>query len=180
MTATEMTQQPGLIHYLEELSAAKVSPAAGSAAAITAGVGVALMIKLARCTRPQDVPGHDRLLSQLVTARDRLLTLAEDDASAIDAWLATRQLDEDDPERQAALRAMVAVPLEAAELCRTIQREAQQLLACGHPPARPDGQVGAQLLQASQQSLRHLAEANISALQAPSLIKTVQERLAEL
>jgi formiminotetrahydrofolate cyclodeaminase len=168
------------VEWLERLSAAQVSPAAGSAAAIAAGLGVALLIKLARRTRPRDVSGYHRLLSQLVTARDRLLALAEADASAIDAWLATRQLEEGGPEREAALRAMVAVPLEAAELCRTIQCEAQQLLACGHPPARPDGEVGARLLQASQRSLRHLAQANVSLLRDPSLIKTVQKRLAEL
>ncbi|MBS3784895.1 MAG: cyclodeaminase/cyclohydrolase family protein, partial [Anaerolineae bacterium] len=52
--AAQETQWAGLVHWLEELSAGEAAPAAGSAAAIAAALGVALLIKLARRTRPQD------------------------------------------------------------------------------------------------------------------------------
>lgn len=42
----------GSIRWLEALSAARASPAAGSAAAIVGALGAALLIKLARLTRP--------------------------------------------------------------------------------------------------------------------------------
>ena len=162
------------------MSAAEIAPAAGSAAAIAAALGVALLIKLARRTRPQDVLELSCLLDQLLTVRGQLLTLAQADASAIAAWISTRHLDESDPKRQAALRTMVEVPLEAAELCRTARCEAQPLLDCGHPPARPDGEVGVQLLDVSQHSLRYLAQANVSMLRDPSLVETMKSRLEAL
>ena len=79
---------------------------------------VVLLIRLARRTRPQDVPEPSCLVDQLLTVRGQLLTLAHADASAIAAWISTGHLDENDPKPQAALRAIVEVPLEAGELCR--------------------------------------------------------------
>ena len=173
-------ERPGPINWPEELSTRDVSPAAGSAAAVAAGMGVALLIKLARRTRPQDIPGYNALLGRLLKARDRLLDLAEADASALRTWLSTRKLDEDNPERLAAIMAVVQIPLEGAKICRTIRCEAEPLLTGGYRPARPDGEVGTQLLQTSQQSLRHLAQANAPLLRDLSLAKTVKDRLAEL
>lgn len=168
------------VGWLEALSARPVSPAAGSAADLAAALGVALLIKLARRTRPQEISGYEQLLDRLLGARDRLTALAEADASAITAWLSTRQLEERDPARQAALKALVDVPLEAAELCRAMRLEAQPLLERGHPPARPDGHAGVQLLEASQQALCLLVQANLPTLTDAALIETVRSRLENL
>jgi formiminotetrahydrofolate cyclodeaminase len=115
-------------------------------------LGVALLIKLARLTRLQDIPDHDRSLARLLTARDRLVALADADAAALTAWMHSRRLPANDPARRAALRALVDAPLEAAELCQTIAIEAEPLLEHGHPPALPDGQVGIQLLDACRRA----------------------------
>jgi len=170
----------GSIGWLEALSAARASPAAGSAAAIAGALGAALLIQLARLTRPQEIANYDRLLARLLTVRDRLVALADTDASAITAWLSTRRLDERDPARQAALQAMVDVPLETAELCQAIAIEAQLLLEHGHPRALPDGQVGIQLLEACQRAQCRLVQANLLALADDDLIETVQTRLEQL
>jgi formiminotetrahydrofolate cyclodeaminase len=168
------------IHWLEALSAARASPAAGSAAAITGALGAALLIKLAQFTRPQDIPDHSRLLDRLRSARDRLAALADADSSAITTWIRTRRLPADDPARQAALRAMVSIPLEAAELCRTITIEVRPLLERGHPPALPDGQVGIQLLEACQWAMSSLVRANLPVLADTNLIEATQTRLEQL
>jgi formiminotetrahydrofolate cyclodeaminase len=170
----------GSICWLEALSAARASPAAGSAAAIAGALGAALLIKLARLTRPQDIPDHDRLLARLVAARDRLMALADADSSAIATWIRTRRLPADDPARQVALCAMVDVPLEAAELCQTITIEAPPLLERGHPPALPDGQVGVQLLEVCQRAMCSLVQANLSALADTNSIEAIQTRLGQL
>lgn len=166
--------------WLDALSSARASPAAGSAAAITGAMGVALLIKLARLTPPQEISSHDRLLARLLAVRDRLATLADADASAIVAWIRTRRLAANDPARQAALQTLVDVPLEAAELCQAIRREAQPLLECGHPPALPDGQAGIQLLKACQHTLYILIEANLHTLADTTLIEAAKTRLEQL
>ena len=168
------------IDWPKALSAAQASPAAGSAAAITGAMGVALLIKLARLTPPQEIANHDRLLARLLTARDRLAALADADASAIVAWIRTRRLSASDPVRQAALQTLVDVPLEAAELCQAIRREAQSLLEYGHRPALPDGQAGIQLLRACQHTLCILIEANLHALVDTALVEAAKTRLERL
>lgn len=85
--------------WLEALSAARASPAAGSAAAIAGALGVALLIKLARLTHPQHIPDHGRLLARLVDARDRLAALADADSSTMTAWIRTQRLPADDSAR---------------------------------------------------------------------------------
>jgi formiminotetrahydrofolate cyclodeaminase len=170
----------GSIRWLEALSAARVSPAAGSAAAFAGALGVALLIKLARLTRLQDIPDQDRLLVRLLATRDQLVALADADSVAITAWIRTRRLPSDDPVRQATLRAMVDVPLEAAELCQTIAIEAQLLLERGYPSALLDGQVGIQLLNACQRATCSLVWANLPALADASLIEAIRTRLEEL
>ncbi len=164
----------------EAVAAPTASPAAGSAAAIVGALGAALLIKLARLTRPQDIPAHDRLLARLLAARNRLVALAEADSAAITAWMRTRRLPADDPARQAALRAMINVPLEAAELCRTIAIEARPLLERGHPPAIPDGQVGIQLLETCRRAQCSLVQANLPALTDANLVEATRTRLDQL
>jgi len=141
---------------------------------------VALLIKLARLTCPQDIPDHDRLLDRLVSVRDQLVALADADSSAMTAWIRTRPLPADDPARQAALRAIVDVPLEAAELCQTITVEAQPLLECGYPPALPDGQVGIQLLETCQRAQCSLVWANLAALADTNWIEATRTRLKQM
>jgi len=165
---------------MEALSAARASPAAGSAAALAGALGVALLIKLARLTSPQAIPDHDQLLARLLTAQDRLTALAQADAAALSAWVRTQRLAADDPARQAALWAMVDVPLEVAELCQAIAIEAQPLLVHGHPPALPDGQVGIRLLAACRRAQCSLVEANLPALADLAWIEAVQTRLEQL
>lgn len=170
----------GSIRWLEALSAAQASPAAGSAVAMVGALGLALLIKLARLTRHQDISDQDQLLNRLLVVRDRLMALADADSSAITSWIHTRRRPADDPARQAALRAMVDVPLETAELCQTIAIEIQPLLAGGHSPALPDGQIGAQLLKTCQRAMCSLAQANLPALTDANLIEATQSRLERL
>lgn len=180
MSNKELESARDIDDWLEALSARPISPAAGSAVALSGALGVALLIKLARRTRPQEISGYEQLLDRLLGAKDRLTALAEEDASAITAWLSTRRLDECDPARRAALQTLVDVPLEAAELCQAIQIEAQPLLERGHPPALPDGQAGIRLLEASQRALSLLVRANLPLLTDPALTERVQNRLENL
>ncbi len=96
------------------------------------------------------------------------------------AWIRTRRLPADDPARQAALHAIVDVPLEVAELCQAVTLEAQPLLERGYPSALPDGQVGVQLLKACQSAMCSLVRANVPVLANADLIEATQTRLEQL
>lgn len=167
-------------HRLTRLSSRSVSPAAGSAAAFTGAMGVALLIKLARRTRPERVPNYEQLLDRLLTARDRLAAIVESDASAITAWLSARGLQEGDSRRQAALQRLISVPLKAAELCHSVRLQAQPLLEGGHPPTVSDGQAGIRLIETSQEILCALVEADLSLVTDPTLASTIDGRLERL
>jgi formiminotetrahydrofolate cyclodeaminase len=119
-------------------------------------------------------------MDRLLSARDRLAALADADSSAITTRIRTQRLPADDPARQAALRAILDVPLEAVELCQMITIEARPLLERGHPPALPDGQVGIQLLEACQRAMSGLVRANLPVLADTNLIEATQTRLEHL
>lgn len=108
---------------LEACSASRVSPAAGTAAAITGALGVSLLINLARLTPPCRILDCDQMLARLLAVPEQLAALSSADASAIVTWLPTRQLPTGDPACQAALEALVKTPFEAAELCRAVRVE---------------------------------------------------------
>jgi len=177
MDAPQAGATSGIASWLQAISARRASPAAGSAVAISAALGVALLIKQARLSSPEALPEREQLRGQLVAARDELLALAEAAAAAITAWLRTRRRAEDDPTRCAAIQAMAAIPLEAMELCQAALLAAQPLLERGCPGALADGQVGARLLAASQGAFSLLGEANLSAVRDPAIAEAIRSRL---
>lgn len=166
--------------WLTRLSSRSVSPAAGSAAALTGAMGVALLIKLAQRTRPERVLNLDQTLDRLLTARDRLAVIAESDAWAITTWLLTRGTQEGDSRRQAALQRLIGVPLEAAELCHSVRLEAQPLLEAGHPPTVSDAQAGIRLIETSQEILCALVETDLALVTDRALASTIEGRLERL
>ena len=162
------------------LSGPAVSPAAGSAAALTAALGVGLLIKLARRSQPEDIPEHGYRLGRLLEAQDQFTLIAEDDASAIRDWLSTRGLKEDDPRRQSAAEALISVPLRAAELCCSVRIVAEPFLRRGHAPTIADGRAGSRLIGTSQKIFCTLAEADLDTVVDPALVETIGERLEKV
>jgi len=162
------------------LSGPAVSPAAGSAAALTAALGVGLLIKLARRSQPEDIPKHGYRLGRLLEAQDQFTLIAEDDASAIKDWLSRRGLKRDDPRRQAAAEALTSVPLRAAELCCSVQIVAEPFLQRGHAPTVADGRAGNHLISTSQEIFCTLVEADLDTVADPAMVKTIGERLEKV
>jgi formiminotetrahydrofolate cyclodeaminase len=143
-------------------------------------MGVGLLVKLARRTRPGNIPEHGERLGQLLQAQDQFTLTAADDASAIKDWLSTRGLEEDNPTRQAAVEALITVPLEAAELCQSVRIMAEPLFERGHAPTVTDGRAGIQMIRVSQEIFCTLVETNLGTATDPTLIETIEGRLEEL
>ncbi len=177
---TQAVHDPTASGWLEALSDTGGNPAAGSVAALGGAMSVALLIKLARLTLPDRVPGHAHLLSCLLAARDRLSALARADAAAVRTWLAHQQWDAADPRRQAAALQLVEIPLEVAELCRSIRRTAMPLVERGQSPAVADGQASLHLLDACCRIASDLARADLGLLTDARLRARMANRLAQL
>jgi len=148
--------------WLEAISSARVSPAAGSAATLAGALSVALLIKLARLEGPSGFPDHEWLLDELIAARVQLVALAERDAQALAAWPRSAQQDSDGSGEGDVVEALVSVPRQGAELCSQILLKARPLLGHVRAVAQPDAQVAVQLLQTCQRALESLVEANLA------------------
>ncbi|MFB6085852.1 MAG: cyclodeaminase/cyclohydrolase family protein [Halodesulfurarchaeum sp.] len=113
--------------FLEAVASTRVAPAGGSAAALTGAFGAALAEMAALHTRER---GGDTDSGELTLARERLsrkrsvlLTLATEDAQAIDALFGAQT---GDPDAGAVSRA-TGIPLSIAEACVTVLEEALDL-----------------------------------------------------
>src|SRR4051812_17208940 len=116
---------------LSEFASAGPTPGGGSAAALTASVGLALVAMVARMPRTRHGTDEDRqALDNVLQAVEHLaqhaLDLVDDDASAYEAVMAAyrrpKATDHEKSERkqaiEAALRGAAEVPLEVMRSCR--------------------------------------------------------------
>lgn len=129
---------------LERMSAAP-APAAGSAAAVTAGMAAALVGKAARRSR-RHLDDADALARTADGLRERALVLAGDDVAAVTAMVSS---DAGLPPEA------VAVPREIGGLAEEVAGLAERLCELGNPN-----------LHADAVSARHLADAARAATDA--------------
>jgi formiminotetrahydrofolate cyclodeaminase len=169
-----------LTGWLDAISEAGGAAAAGSAAALAGALGVALLAKLARLTPAEAMPEAVPLLAQLQATQAQLVALARADAAAVSTWLAYRHLPAGEPVREEALQVLIQGPLEAADLCREVQRAAHPLLERGHSPAVPDGQAGLRLVEVCGRIMLDLVRADLPLMQEAQQRATLAARLERL
>lgn len=110
--------------FLDAIASSRVAPAGGSAAALTGAFGAALAEMAAHHTRAkhgETAAGSLRIAQErLFQQRTVLLTLADEDAEAIDALFADGAGEPD----QAAVSRATGIPLSIAEACVEVLEEA--------------------------------------------------------
>ncbi len=141
--------------YLEQLSARTPVPGGGSAAALTAALGAALISMAARYALRKDLPKADeRLLKEVLKQseriRKRLQVLVDLDAQAYARVVATRKSRAS--AQKAALRRARRVPLEVAQLCYAALDLTPPLVEKGSPYLLSDVAVAAEFLFAAFKS----------------------------
>ena len=150
--------------YLDCLAARGPVPGGGSAAALSAALGVALISMVTRYSIGRK--GNTRILDRQMTKvlaqsealRRRLLVLASEDAKAYLAVVAARA-GSAKAKRRAALKA-AAVPREVRRLCRKAVRLTPFLTAKGNPHLLSDVEVAVELLMAGFNVASAMVEAN--------------------
>lgn len=158
--STQLTDLP--VHaFLERLGSSDPVPGGGSAAALAAAMGAALVAMVAELTigRPA-YADHEATMRHLrfdaLDRRDELLSLAQEDATAYDAVVRSRHMPKDsEAERtartaalQTAMLEAARIPLRAAVVASEVLDLAERIAPIGSRNAVSDAGVAAQLAAA--------------------------------
>ena len=141
--------------FLEQLAARTPTPGGGGAAAVTGAMAAGLVAMAARFSARQLTEAGD-LADQADRLRFMAVQLADMDARAYAAVLATRG-----PERKEALLAAAMVPLEIAAIGARVAGLAVRVAEAGNPNLRGDAVTGAVLAAASARSAGCLVDINV-------------------
>lgn len=149
---------------LESMSAShRPDPAAGTAAALAAAMAAALAGKAARLSR-RHLDDADGLVAEADALRERALSLAMADASAVAAMGAAVQPASSDEARSRTARDSVAdaiaVPRDIGELAADVKRLATHLGDHGNPRLRADAQAACHLADASAATADAIVRSN--------------------
>jgi formiminotetrahydrofolate cyclodeaminase len=151
-----------LTEFIDRLSSAEPVPGGGSAAAVAASLGAALVTMVASLSMGREKYARHAANHQTVVATgkrlsQRLLQLAEDDAAAYQRYSAAMKLPRDADEQRAertrqiaaAARRAAEVPLETLRTCLDMAAAAEQLAGRSNVNASSDLAVAALLADAA-------------------------------
>jgi formiminotetrahydrofolate cyclodeaminase len=158
---SRLTDRP-VRELLGEFASSAPTPGGGSASALAAAVGLALLTMVSRMPRTRS--GTDDERATLVRAGSAIehlgthaIDLVDDDAAAYDevvsAYRRPKATDGEKASRReavdAALRGAAEVPLEVMRTCRAGLTEAVEIARCGNRAAGSDVGVAVELLTAA-------------------------------
>jgi formiminotetrahydrofolate cyclodeaminase len=141
-----------LAAFRDALAADRPTPSCGGAAAVSASLGLSLVLMALRISqRHQAQPAQAPLIARGQALLDRLARHADADASAFQGYVAARRDEAAEPEQ--ALRDATAVPLAAAHACRDALDLAWEARAVTRPSLLCDIEAGALLVRAALSAL---------------------------
>jgi glutamate formiminotransferase/formiminotetrahydrofolate cyclodeaminase len=159
-----------LTEFVDRLASPEPVPGGGSAAAVAASLGAALVAMVAQLSlnREKYAQHTDNLTDAAATGQRlarKLLELAEDDALAYGRFSAARRLPKDTDEQRtareaaigAAARRAAEVPLETLKVCLDVAAAAERLAGRSNVNASSDLGVAALLADAAA----HAAGTNV-------------------
>ena len=189
---SRLTDRP-IRELLAAFASAAPTPGGGSAAALTASVGLSLLAMVASMSRTRNGSDDDRaLLDGALEAVEHLaahtLALVDDDAAAYDAVMEAyrkpRVTEEEKVERrraiEAALRGAAEVPLEVMRASRAGLTAAVDVARAGNPSASSDIGVSVELLKAALHSAALNVGVNLSGLSDSNYVDAVTAETATL
>jgi formiminotetrahydrofolate cyclodeaminase len=160
--------------WMDELGSGSATPGGGAAAGVAAATGAALIAMVGHLTIGkagfEDLDARMRSMVETADAeRAAFLALADQDAQAFEAVMATFKLPKETDEEKAsrtlriqeAYEAAAAVPLQLAKRSVQLMELAEDATAMGNPHAASDGYSAGTLLLAA--ALSAMANVRINA-----------------
>lgn len=154
-----MKETEGLKDFCAELSSDTPSPGGGTASAAAGAMAASLLAMVCSITRKNKRYEErraelDMLVDSLLTLRDELVALAEEDARAYDLLVEafrrrrTEATDEAESAVEAAIEGAIEVPLKTARACARILETASRVAEIGTAKAHSDVAVAVFLAEA--------------------------------
>jgi len=178
---------------LDSFSSSDPTPGGGSASALAAAVGAALLAMVAGLPKTRGGADEDRAAlgparDALRALRDELAALVDRDTSAYDQVVAAYRLpkatDEEKAARSAAIqRAMkqaIDTPLAVMRACEASARHGEAVARHGNPSASSDVQVGLELLGAGLRGARLNVEINLGSVKDEAYVARVKHDVETL
>lgn len=180
-----------LTDFLAALAAPTPAPGGGAAAAISGATAAALVEMVAGLSIKKSPDGADaalqqRTAAQMATLRAELLTLADDDANAYNAFIQAMRLPKvEEHERDARSRAMSAaaehaakVPLKTLRAITAAAEAARLLTGRSLVSAASDLDVALRFARAAGLSAAENVEANLPFIDDPETRATLANQAA--
>lgn len=162
---------------LKALSSAEPTPGGGSAAALGGALGAALLVMVARLPKtrtgaPEEAQALAAIAPRLVTIRDRLAALADEDTASYNgvtgAYKLPKGTDEEKAARTAAIRTAMRratdVPLETMRAAADALGHAVTVAGAGNRNAASDAAAGIALLFAALKGAEGNVRINLASL----------------
>ncbi|MFG3451817.1 cyclodeaminase/cyclohydrolase family protein [Stutzerimonas stutzeri] len=165
-SASVWTQR--LAEFRAATAARQPTPGCGAAAAVTADIGLALVLKGLRIS---EAHGSDPVRHELLQAAEALLgrpgAFADEDMQAFDDYLSAARHGEVE-DKQAAARQACAVPLALAHCCLEALELAVDAWPRTDPIVQSDVHAGAVLIHAGLSAALINVDADMTSLKDPS------------
>jgi methenyltetrahydrofolate cyclohydrolase len=189
---SRLTDRP-FRELLAEFANSAPTPGGGSAAALAASVGLALLTMVSRMPRTRSGTDDDRAtLDRAGEAIEHLaehaVDLVDDDAAAYDGVVSAYRLpkatDREKAARretvEAALRGAAEVPLEVLRACRAGLTQAVEVARCGNRAAGSDVGVAVELLAAALRGAALNVRTNLDAMSDVGYVEGVRAEVERL
>ncbi|GAB7010260.1 cyclodeaminase/cyclohydrolase family protein [Halorubrum trueperi] len=162
--------------FLADVASSQVAPSAGATTALTGALAASLCEMVCLHTSEPS----ERLAAARAELRDRrelLLTLADEDAAAVDEVQTAFETTADDTHEQTALRSATDVPLRIAEAAGDVADRAAVVATDGTRTARTDAVVGAILARAAVTSAAAVVRENLGLLDDDEYVRETRSRI---
>ncbi|PSP60091.1 formimidoyltetrahydrofolate cyclodeaminase [Halobacteriales archaeon QH_7_66_37] len=163
--------------FLSGIASRRVTPAGGSASAVSGAIGASLCEMV--CLHTVEKAGDDAVSQELVeagetlrTQRDGLLTLADADAAVVDGLFGANGDQRDEQQ----LKRAIGIPLTIARACLTVVESAEVVANISTRTALADAATGVMLARAALQASLFTARSNLDAVPDQSFVDGIGRR----